>query len=122
MHERSLARVLLKQVAEIVSGHSSTQVVAIRISIGRFSGVEPELFQSALKEMLARSPHREAVVEMDIVEIEAVCPECDLRFRVDGFSFTCPECGCQRTRVVQGEGLVLDSILLQEESSCSTTN
>lgn len=122
MHERSLARALLNQISDIVSGQSLSQVAVIRLSIGRFSGVEPDLFQLALYELIVDTPFRDAQIEINVVDIEAICPECDTRFRVEHFSFTCPICGCQRTRVVQGEELVLDSLVLEKESSCPTTN
>lgn len=120
MHERSLAQALLNQIAEIANCHPSSQVAVIRISIGLFSGVEPELFRLALESMLPESPYRDAKIEMKVVDIEAHCPQCDHVFPVAAFSFTCPQCGCQRTNVVQGEDLVLESLILKEVPSCPT--
>ncbi|PQO25824.1 hypothetical protein C5Y96_22700 [Blastopirellula marina] len=121
MHERSLAQALLNQIAEIANAHPASKVVVIRISIGLFSGVEPELFRMALETMVPDSPYHDAKIEMGVVEIEAHCPQCDHRFPVKAFSFTCPRCGGQDTSVVQGEDLVLESLVLEEEASCPTT-
>lgn len=122
MHERSLANALLSQISGIASSYPTSRVSGIRISIGRFSGVEPDLFRMALEEMLPESPCRGAEIDMKVVEIEALCPQCEHQFPVTAFCFTCPLCGCQRTSIVQGEELVLDSLVLQEESSCPTSN
>lgn len=122
MHERSLARSLLRQIDEIAESHPSTRVTVIRISVGRFSGVEPDLFEMALETMLPDTPYQGAEIEMTVEEIEANCEKCAHRFAVTGFSFTCPLCGCQRTSIVQGEDLLLESLVLQEKTSCPTTN
>ncbi|MCC9608348.1 hydrogenase maturation nickel metallochaperone HypA [Blastopirellula sp. JC732] len=122
MHERSLAGALLTQVAEVAKSHGGVRVATIRISVGQFAGVEPDLFQSALEELLVESPFCGASVEMKVVDIEALCPECRQPFAVKSFSFTCPACGCQRTQVIRGEGLILESVVLKEMTPCPTPN
>ncbi len=118
MHERSMAQALLGQISDIARQHPTSHVAIVRLSIGRFSGIEPQLFEMALEELLAASTHSGAKVEMKIVEIEAQCPECQQTFAVKSFHFTCPNCGCQRTQVTQGEDLVLESLVLKEAESC----
>lgn len=120
MHERSLARALLNQIESYKAPHPGSRVAVIRLSIGRFSGVEPDLFQWALEELVQESPYRGASIETTIVEIEARCPECRHQFAVKSFSFTCPTCGCQRTQVIRGEELVLESLVLEEIPLCPT--
>ena len=53
MHERSLVRSLLAQVQALAAEHPADRVAAIRVRIGEFSGVEPELLQSAYEELAA---------------------------------------------------------------------
>lgn len=122
MHERSLAQALLTQVSGIVQQHSGAKVVAIRLSIGEFSGVEPDLLHLALEEFIAESPFRGANVEMAIVQLEAKCLECQTQFAVESFRFVCPVCGCQRTQILRGEELILESLVLKEVEPCPTPN
>lgn len=121
MHERSLAQALLTQIGEYAAPFDAAKLATIRLSVGVFSGIEPDLFLMALEELLAESVYGGAQVEMNVVSLEAECPDCGRQFAVVSFSFTCPGCGCQRTRILRGEELVLESLVLKEAASCPTS-
>ncbi|PQO43945.1 hydrogenase maturation nickel metallochaperone HypA [Blastopirellula marina] len=121
MHERSLAQALLTQIGEYAAPFDAPKLATIRLSVGVFSGIEPDLFLMALEELLAESVYRGAQVEMNVVSLEAECPDCGRQFAVVSFSFTCPGCGCQRTRILRGEELVLESLVLKGAASCPTS-
>lgn len=90
-------------------------VSEVRLNVGQFSGVEPELLRSAFEEMINDSPLHGAILQMEEVPLEAECELCGRRFLVEGFDFSCPGCSSSQTTIVRGEELVLDSVLLEEE-------
>jgi Zn finger protein HypA/HybF involved in hydrogenase expression len=53
MHERSLVMALLRQVDELRRAQGGQRVVLVRVSVGEFSGVEPELLRMAFQDVLA---------------------------------------------------------------------
>jgi len=114
MHERSLVRRLLTQVEELMAEHDADRVEVVRLSVGEFSGVDPALLRTAFHEMAADTPVGDARLQLEVVPLEATCDLCGHRFAVSHFVFECPRCSWQHVTVLQGEQLVLESLLLEE--------
>ena len=114
MHERSLVRSLLRQVQALAAEHPTNRVVSIKVRIGEFSGVEPELLHSAYLEMVEHSSVRGAELAIERVSLEAVCDQCSKLFAVENYHFQCPHCGSLRLTIHGGEEMLLDSISMEE--------
>ena len=117
MHESSLVQALLRQVESIMRENQATRVVSLRVSVGVFSGVEPELFRFAYDALSEGSAVRDAQLEMEIVPLECHCKRCDDDFSVHDYRFECPECESGSVSVIRGEGIVLDNVTLETDSS-----
>lgn len=114
MHERSLVRQLLRQVEKLMIEHNAERVREVRLSIGEFSGVEPELLETAFHELVGAGPLGDAVLELERVPLEAQCDACDCQFAVERFAFLCPQCHSTEVTVLRGEQLMLESLVLEE--------
>jgi hydrogenase nickel incorporation protein HypA/HybF len=114
MHERSLVIALLAQVDTLRKHHDGASVLAVRVRVGKFSGVEPELFRFAFEEMSQDTFAREARLELEVVGVQARCDACGGAFDADSFRFVCPACGSGETTVTGGEELTLDGITIEE--------
>ena len=114
MHERSLVRALIDQVHQLKIERDAERVVAVEVSVGEFSGVEARLLHSAFDELVADSPIRGARLELRVIPLEASCPSCRYQFAVVNFHFQCPRCHTADLNIVRGEGLVLESVTLEE--------
>jgi hydrogenase nickel incorporation protein HypA/HybF len=113
MHERSLVQSLLRQVNDLAREQGAVRVAAIRLSVGEFAGVEPELVRLAYDDMVGDTPLCGAELVMDRVALEARCEACGQEFVVEAFRFECPGCHSVNTTVVRGEGLILESITME---------
>ena len=113
MHERSLVQALLKQVHTLQTERGAERVVAVRVSVGEFSGVEADLFRSAFTELVEGSPICGALLELCEVPLEARCQSCSREFIVVNFQFKCPRCENGQVDIVRGEGLMLESVTLE---------
>ena len=60
MHEASLVQSLLEQVQTLMRDHQAQRVQTIQLSVGEFSGVEPELLRSAYDLLVDQTPVRGA--------------------------------------------------------------
>ncbi|MCC7474240.1 MAG: hydrogenase maturation nickel metallochaperone HypA [Pirellulales bacterium] len=114
MHERSLIRSLLRQVEKIAAEHPASRVVAVRVRVGEFSGVEPELLELAYKDLVEETPIRGAALQMERVPLEAECRQCGHHFRIEHYNFQCTRCGSLWLRLQNGEELVIDSVTFEE--------
>lgn len=115
MHEFALVKTLLEQVDRLRCTQPAGRVVAIHVSVGEFSGVEPELFQEAYEVSIETSPLCGAELQMTRVPLQAHCQDCEAEFAVHKFRFQCPTCAGRELTLVRGEGLVLESVTLEQE-------
>ena len=114
MHEASLVESLLRQVVSLMQEHGAQRVHTIRVCVGEFSGVEPELFRSAYELLVDDSPARGAALELRTVPLRARCSACHQEFSVQQFCFQCPACECRQVDTIQGEDLLLESVALED--------
>ena len=114
MHEQSLIRALLRQVENLAAEHSGNRVVSVRVRIGEFSGVEPELLASAYDDLVEETPLRGATLAMERVPLAAECEQCGHHFRVERYNFQCDRCGSVRLSLRGGEELLLDTVTFEE--------
>jgi hydrogenase nickel incorporation protein HypA/HybF len=117
MHEQSLVRALLRQVQNVANENSGTRVLSIRVRIGEFSGVEPDLLCSAYEDLVQDTPLRGAELKMKRVPLEAICDQCGNKFRIERFRFECDRCESSKLTLHGGEELLLESVTL-EETKC----
>ena len=113
MHEYSLVSALLDSVEAEARARNAGDVYRIRVRIGKLSGVEAGLFESAFE--LARAGTRCAGSELEVVAVEAIweCPSCGRGVEA-GRVLRCPECGAP-ARLVSGDEIVLEQIEMELE-------
>jgi hydrogenase nickel incorporation protein HypA/HybF len=84
------------------------------MSVGEFSGVDPELLEIAFEEMISETPLCGAVLELKLIPLEARCETCEKHFTVQRFEFLCPECRSPNITILRGEQLMLESLVMEE--------
>jgi len=114
MHERSLVRALLRQVDYLAASHRESRVVSIRVRIGEFSGVDPELLACAYDELKTNTSSCEAELNLQKTPLEASCNQCGSQFRIERFKFECDKCGSTELAIGGGEEMMLDSVTMEE--------
>jgi hydrogenase nickel incorporation protein HypA/HybF len=117
MHETSLVRSLIRQVRQLSAQHGGGQVSEVLLEIGPLSGVEPLLLQSAWREQTAETEFALTVLNTPEVPLTAECGACARQFEPVNFHFRCPHCQSGETHIVRGEGLMLQSITLDQPSA-----
>ncbi len=112
MHELSVCRAMLAQVAEIAGRHGARRVQGIVVRIGPLSGVEPALLARTFP--LARAgtvaAHAELTIEPQPVRVR--CDACGAESAATPSRLLCAACGDWRTRLISGDELVLASVEL----------
>jgi hydrogenase nickel incorporation protein HypA/HybF len=114
MHERSLVRALLRQVEKIAAEHPDSQIISVRVRVGEFSGVEPDLLSSAYDDLVQNTALQDAALNLERVPLEAHCEQCGCQFRIERFNFQCDECGSLKLTLCGGEEMLLDSVAMEE--------
>lgn len=115
MHEMSLVRALLVQVDELCTSHGGEAVREVRLEVGPLSGVEPELLSIAFDRLRGDTASTAtAQLFLDEVPLEARCVTCSQVFQPQAFRFHCPTCGGFETEITRGDGVLLESVLLDD--------
>jgi hydrogenase nickel incorporation protein HypA/HybF len=114
MHEASLVRSLLRQVEELAQRHGARRVTGVRVTVGEFSGVEPDLLVAAFERQIKGTPLDGTRLLLERVELAAQCTACGHEFSVERFDFTCPNCRLPGAgKMTRGEELMLESLELE---------
>lgn len=115
MHEASLMMELRRQVEDLMRRHGAVRVKVVKVTIGEFSGVEPDLLAARFAEQVIGTPLHGAELQMTRAALEGTCGECGTRFRIERFRFVCPACGGSAIDVTGGEELLLESVTMEAE-------
>lgn len=113
MHEYSLVQRILRQAESLRKQHQADEILAVRVVIGEFSGVEADLLQAAYEDLSQGTCAENSMLEIEKSSLQAKCEDCGLVFSIRKFRFVCPECESQMIQVVQGEELILESLLFK---------
>ena len=117
MHEFSLVHALLEQVDTLRREQSADRVTSICVSVGEFSGVEPELFRGAYEILVEETFMRGAKLQMNRVPLESCCSDCGQNFTVQRFRFECPRCRSRKVNIVRGQELLLENITIEQSTT-----
>jgi hydrogenase nickel incorporation protein HypA/HybF len=116
MHEASLVRSLIAQLELLARRHSARRVTAVNVTVGEFSGVEPDLLQAAFERQTADTWLAGARLLLARAALEARCEACRMTFTVERFDFRCPHCqGGGAAKVIRGEELMLESFMVEAD-------
>ena len=110
MHEFSMVQALLQRVRELAQQQRPGRVRFVRVQIGEFSGVDPDLLQSAFADSVAGTDLAQVELRITCLALTAACRSCAHEFMVDQFSFVCPRCQVTQVDIVRGDEFVLESL------------
>ncbi|WP_028841254.1 hydrogenase maturation nickel metallochaperone HypA [Thermodesulfobacterium hveragerdense] len=115
MHEFFIVQNVIKTVEDLMVNHPKKKVAKAVLLIGRFSGVEPELLQTALDFFKQGSILKDAEIVIEIEDLRMKCQKCQREFSKEKWDLTCPFCGSFETEVLSGEEMLLKSLELVDE-------
>lgn len=107
MHEFSIVNALLEMCEQNAKEHNMAKVTKVEIKIGKLSGVEPHLLESAFNTFKEDSMCANAEFLMYVQEVVIHCPSCDKELPIQNNVFECPICKNSDCRVVDGEDMYL---------------
>lgn len=113
MHELSLVASLFEIIERQTREHRAAKIIGVRVSVGRMSGIVPELLESAFEAYKKGTRAETAKLEIVIVPVKSRCRRCRRVFRPDTDAFHCPHCGSDRWTMIEGTDIVLDKIEIE---------
>lgn len=110
MHELSVCLALLNEVERVALGANASKVRSITVRIGPLSGVESGLLSRAFEVARCGTIAQTAALIVEVAGVRVRCLACDAESEAAVNRLLCAHCGGYRTRVIEGEELVLSSV------------
>lgn len=108
MHELSLLHALVEQVAELSHKEGFARVVAIRLGVGRLSGIEPDCLQLCFPEAARDTALAGAELLLEETPLELQCTACGQRSFPDAAGeLSCTSCSSLSTQIIRGRELCI---------------
>lgn len=115
MHELSICRALMEEVARVAFDQRARRVVSVTVRIGPLSGVEPALLNSAYPLASAGTVAENSRLIIEPAELRVRCLECGCESEAQSTSLLCGRCGHWRIEVVSGQELLLQRVELERD-------
>jgi len=107
MHETSIAAGLLQSLSELADKEKAKKVVAVRVKIGKLSGIVIDSFEFAFDALKGEFPKlRDTKLIIEEVPIKYRCNSCQTEFETDSIYFPeCKNCNSMSLSLISGEEL-----------------
>jgi hydrogenase nickel incorporation protein HypA/HybF len=103
MHELSLAMEVIEMTQREAGKNGVSTILEIQVEVGDLSGIEADVFQSALEMVV-----KDTLLENSLVRIirspgKGKCSACNLEFEMKNLFDSCPQCGCLPSQIIGGQ-------------------
>jgi hydrogenase nickel incorporation protein HypA/HybF len=106
MHELAITQGIVDAIVERLGG---TRVTAVRVRIGKVSGVVPDAVRFCFDLVAEGTPVEGARLEIDEPAGRARCRDCAAEFAVDDLVLLCT-CGSADVELLSGQELAISSV------------
>lgn len=110
MHELAITESILSIAVDEAGKHRASKVLSIKIKIGEFSGVVPQLIQEYYNIVSKGTVAERAKLIIDRVPVTIRCNNCGKLCTIDRAKIKCPECGSINIKMVTGREFYVDSM------------
>lgn len=110
MHELSVCLALLDEVVRVALAADAKAVRSITVRVGPLSGVEAGLLRRAFEVARCGTMAEDAELIVDVARVRVRCMACAAENDAAPNRLLCARCGGYRTRVIEGDELVLSAV------------
>ena len=103
MHELSLATDVIELVQQEAGKHGNPIIEEILIEIGDLSGVEEEIFLSALQILVKDTLLENTLIKINRTPGKGRCSSCNLEFEMKTLFDQCPNCKGFTSEIIDGQ-------------------
>lgn len=107
MHEFSIVTALLEMCEKNAKENNASKITKVEIKVGKLSGVEPHLLETAFNTFKEETICDGAEFVMQIQDIVVRCRSCQSEATLSKNEFTCPTCNSTELSIVDGEEMYL---------------
>ncbi|HEY3324500.1 MAG TPA: hydrogenase maturation nickel metallochaperone HypA [Planctomycetota bacterium] len=118
MHEFGIAQAILQATIDVAKAHESRPVERVKVRIGRLRQIVPDSLTFAFEALAKDTVVAGAVLEYEIVPPRLRCKKCAAEYAPEeDWLWQCPKCGESKAELLQGEELLLETVVLRDGDS-----
>lgn len=110
MHELSITEHLLRTCLQEAKKQGAVRIRTIRLTLGPFSGMEPECIQMYLDLLSEGTIAEGARVEASVLPLKVRCRDCSQESEITRSHIACPLCGSLKLQILSGKEFLIDSL------------
>ena len=110
MHEYSIVQALLEQCESHAKANNAAKITKVVTKIGKLSGVEPHLLQTAFDTFKEKSICDGAEFVMNLQDLKLYCNVCNKESEQSEVRYQCAHCHSTDVSVIDGEDMYLMSL------------
>jgi len=107
MHEFSIVNALLEMCEKNAEANNATKITRVEVKIGKLSGVEPHLLETAFNTFKEKTVCDGAEFVMNLQDLVIKCHTCQTESTLCKNEFECPTCKGNDVTVIDGEEMLL---------------
>ena len=115
MHELGIASGIFDIVKQYVPEQRAAQVRRVRVRVGEMAGVVPDSLLMCFGAVVADTPYRLAVLDIEHVPMKGECADCGAAFAMVQPVFRCPSCQGIHVSLVSGRELLVNDVEVEDE-------
>ena len=113
MHEYSIVQALLEQCEQHAKVNNANKVLKVVTKIGKLSGVEPHLLESAFEAFKENTVCDGAEFVMNLQNLKLHCNVCEKESEQSEVRYQCAHCESTDVSVVDGEDMYLMTLEME---------
>lgn len=114
VHELSIAQNIIRIAREYLTPDEQPHLQIIRVQVGAFSTIVPELLQSGFDAAKDGTPMSAAKLEITVIPLRIKCNNCEYETEIEPVDFTCPVCASTDVDVMAGTELTVSDLEISE--------
>ncbi|HKI47427.1 MAG TPA: hydrogenase maturation nickel metallochaperone HypA [Balneolales bacterium] len=114
MHELSVAQNIIRIARGHLTPDQEPRLQIIRVRIGAFSTIVPELLQSGFEAAKDGTPMSTARLEIMVVPLRIKCNICGYESEIEPVDFACPLCSSTDIEIIAGDELTVVNLEISE--------
>ncbi len=115
MHEMSIATGLIEQVLKIANENRLPHIDEVEIEAGQLRFIVPEAMYAAFEAVSEGTIAQGAKLKITEVKAMARCRKCNKKYAPKIDDFLCPSCSVADFEIVQGDDIILKSLIYNED-------
>jgi hydrogenase nickel incorporation protein HypA/HybF len=117
MHEMSIVVSFVKMAEEYAVKSNAEKVIKVVLQLGEISGIEPRYINEFYPVVVEGTMLEGSELVIETIAASVFCNGCGTTYNPTKTDFKCPNCGSEQCDVIDGRGLFIKEIGINESSS-----